>query len=138
MKLQIVDAEGNVLSEARFDAHDLVSGDMGLIAEHVINSSIKRLRQAMQPDNAPGRIVENPGVGSLESLDDDGTVLDRPLNLAEACHFDFDKHVEAITQQESEASERTRRRNKLHPRHEAQQRLDRLERERTGQLTRFK
>lgn len=58
-----------------------------------------------EPTSDELRIVEGSDPIDLGSLDEDGSIMDVPLNLSEGCTFSFDKHVEAIAAQQREADE---------------------------------
>lgn len=96
-----------------------------------------------EPDETPDvkdlRIVENKGKDFLEQLDEDTQIMDVPLNLNESCVFDFDKHIDAIICQESDAlQEHEKKYTKLNSAQENAKEYDRRFKERPGNRIRFK
>jgi hypothetical protein len=104
------------------------------VMPQMINESIRSRRQ-----EAPERIVENSAAGTLEGLDEDCSILDVPLRLSEACSFDFDKHVTAITGDEDQARDTHRERyTKLNYAQENARRYDARYKERPGNRIKYK
>lgn len=55
------------------------------------------------------RIVETPKGVSLSSLDDDGDIQGVELKLEEGCSLDFDKHMNAISSDEQDAINKSKK-----------------------------
>lgn len=135
MKLVVVDGQGQSLGEVRLSRELLRRPNM--LIEHlsrVIEDGIR----ARSEDPSDDRIVENPGQGQLEALDEGVSIMDVPLRLSEACSFDFDKHMDAITGDEDAAREHHKRYGMLNVAQENQRRFDARYKERPGNRIRFK
>lgn len=84
------------------------------------------------------RVVDNSDAGSLESMDEDASVMDVPLKLSEACVFAFDKHIDAIIGDEEGARSEHQKYTKLNIAQENSKEYDRRYKERPGNRIRFK
>lgn len=68
-----------------------------------LNSVATRIRNSLVVENdefnGSHMLVENVS-RSLEDIDDDSMIMDVPLNLKEACQLNFDKHINALLDEE--------------------------------------
>lgn len=134
MKLVVVNGAGKALGELK------LSQEL-LRRPTILSERLERLIEtALVSDVEPvnDRIVENTGKGMLESLDEDCEIMGVPLKLSEACMFDFDKHVNAIVEQEDAARNDHKKYTKLNYAQENAREYDARYKEKPQNLTRFK
>jgi hypothetical protein len=134
MKLIVVSDAGEHLCEMKLSQELLRRPDY--LCEQLNQSLTKKLtkRQEQHEDI----IIEHAEMGLLESIDDDGSIMDVPLNLKEACGFSFDKHVDAIVSSENEANEEHKRSMKFDADNDYAKRYDARYKERPGNRIRYK
>lgn len=108
------------------------------LADYVRIMGIELRETIETPDIESLKVVKNEGIGSLESLDDDASIMDVPLRLGEACSFDFDKHMDAIVGHEQEAVEEHKRYSKLNSAQENSKEYDRRYKERPLNRVRYR
>lgn len=134
MKIMIVNGAGETLGEMKLSQEllrrpEILSDRLGRIIESAVRA------RSEQP--VLERIVENSH-GRLEDMDDDSSIMDVPLNLTEACQFDFSKHVKAISEQESTARVEHEKYTKLNYAQENSRKYDARYKERPGNRIRYK
>lgn len=134
MKLIVVSDAGEHLCEMKLSQELLRRPDY--LCEQLNQSLTKRLTTLKEQHD--DIIVENLEAGLLESIDDDGSIMDVPLNLKEACGFSFEKHIEAIVQSENEAAEEHSRSMKSDAENDYAKRYDSRYKERPGNRIRYK
>ena len=133
MKLVVVNGAGKALGELKLSQELL---RRPTILSEKLGQLIKEAVVVKNDDDY--RIVENDNVGLLESLDEDGDVMGVPLNLSEACKFDFDKHIDAIVEQEDFARAEHKKYTKLNYAQENAKAYDARYKELPGNRIRFK
>ncbi len=70
------------------------------------------------------RIVESLNANSLNSLDDDANIMGVPLGLSNASCLSFDKHINAISKDDTDARKRRQGREELDASLEMKQKYD--------------
>jgi hypothetical protein len=86
---------------------ELASISSKSMAWHVsaLNDRVTKIRNSLIIENDEFEtplLVENVS-NSLEDIDDDTSIMDIPLNLKEACKLNFDKHIDALLDEEDNA-----------------------------------
>ncbi len=134
MKLVVVNGAGKALGELKL-SQELLRRPT-ILSERLERLIETALVSNVEPVN--DRIVENTGRGMLESLDEDCEIMGVPLNLSEACMFDFDKHIDAIVEQEDAARSDHKKYTKLNYAQENAREYDARYKEKPENRIRFK
>jgi hypothetical protein len=102
MKLVIVNNNGETLGEVKLNQQLLYRPE--ILSKRLQETILASLEKNTISEDVDDRIVSNPGAGQLESLDEDTDIIGVPLNLKEACNFNFEKHIDAIVSDEEAAA----------------------------------
>lgn len=101
----------NIIDEFASLSHKSMAQDFA-----ALNSVATRIRNSLVVENDEfdgGHMLIENASRSLEDVDDDSAIMDVPLNLKEACQLNFDKHINALLDEEDNASIDAIRREKL-------------------------
>ena len=109
MKIVVISGDGRNLGEVKLSQELLRRSDM--LVERLTTVIRASLQEQRVQDNplVDDRLVEGSPKGVMQRMDDDCSVMDVPLNLNEACHLSFDKHIDAIESDERRAAHRNLR-----------------------------
>lgn len=134
MKLIIVNGDGRQLGEVKLSQELLRRSDM--LVERV--ASVIRRSVQHEKQGVHSNVVEESPKGMLQRMDEDGSVLDIPLSLNEACSFDFQKHSDAIVSDEQRARDASLRFRTENEQTTRRRRAEDRYREKPGNRIRFK